>query len=119
MSAALARHELEREDLGDVTVVRFTANRLDEEEHIRLLFQQVAGLVDTGHPNLVLNFRSVGFLASTAIGKLMMLHGKARTARGRVALCHVSRATDEALEVLHLKDIIQTYDSEQEALQSF
>jgi anti-anti-sigma factor len=119
VTATLSRNELHREDLGDVTVVRFTAHRLDDEEHLRLLFRQVAGLVDAGRPNLVLNFRDVGFLASTAIGKLMMLHGKARAAHGRLALCHVSRVTDGALELMHLKDIIQTYDSEQEALQSF
>jgi anti-anti-sigma factor len=119
MSATLWRNELEREDLGDVTVVRFKADRLDDEQHIRLLFQQVAGLVAAGRAKLVLNFGGVGFLASTAIGKLLMLHGKVRAAHGRLALCHVSRTTDEALEVMHLKDLIQTYESEHEAVQSF
>jgi anti-anti-sigma factor len=119
MFATLCRNELEREDLGDVTVVRFKASRLDDEQHIRLLFQEVAGLVDAGRPNLVLNLGSAGFLVSTALGKLLMLHGKARAAHGRLALCHVSGAAGEALEVMHLKGIIPTYESEYEAVQSF
>ena len=118
MFATLCRNELEREDLGDVTVVRFKASRLDDEQHIRLLFQEVAGLVDAGRPNLVLNLGSAGFLVSTAIGKLLMLHGKARAAHGRLALCQVSRTTEEALEVMRLKDLVQTYCSEDEAVQS-
>jgi anti-sigma B factor antagonist len=119
MFPTLARHDLEREDLDDVTVVRLTAQRLEEEEHVRALFQEVVALVDAGHPNLVLNFRRVEYLASVAIGKLVMLHRKVRAAKGRLALCHLSPGTDEALEVMHLKEIVPSYGSEQEALWSF
>jgi anti-sigma B factor antagonist len=119
MSSQPSRHDLEREDLDDVTVVRFTANRLEDEEHIRALFQEVAGLIDGGRHKIVLNFEKVDFLASTAIGKLVMLHRKVNAARGRLAVCNVSPTTDEALEVMHLKEIVPIYGSEQEALQSF
>jgi anti-anti-sigma factor len=119
MFPTLAGHDLEREDLDDVTVVRFMAQRLEEEEQVRAMFQEVAALVDAGHPNLVLNFRRVEYLASLAFGKLVMLHCKVRAAKGRLALCHLSPAIDEALEVMHLKEIVASYDSEQEALRSF
>jgi anti-anti-sigma factor len=119
MSPEHPRHELEREDVGDVTVVRFKTRRLEDEGHIRALFQQITGLVDAGRANLVLNFQKVDFLASVAIGKLVMLNRKVQTANGRLALCHLSPATDEALEVMHLKEIVHIYASEQEALQSF
>jgi anti-anti-sigma factor len=119
MFPTLARHDLEQEDLDDVTVLRFMAQRLEEEEHVRALFQEVVALVDAGHPNLVLNFRRVEYVASVAFGKLVMLHRKVRAAKGRLALCHLSPATDEALEVMHLKEIVPCYDSEPEAVRSF
>jgi anti-sigma B factor antagonist len=118
MLPTLACHVLEREDLDDVTVVRLTAKRLEDED-VGALFQEIVALVDTGHPNLVLNFRRVEYLASVAIGKLMMLHRKVQAAQGRLALCHLSPATDEALDVMHLMEFIPSYDSEQEAVRSF
>ena len=119
MIPTLARQDLEREDVDGVTVVRLTARRLEEEGHVRALFQEVVALVGAGHPNLVLNFRRVEYLASVVIGKLVMLHRKVRAAEGRLALCHLSPAIEEALEVMHLKEIVPSYGSEQEALRSF
>jgi anti-sigma B factor antagonist len=115
----MSSHELETEDLGDVTVVRFTAQRLEDEDHIRAVFQEVGGLVEAGRPNLLLNFRRVEYLASVAIGKLLGLHRKVQSAGGRLALCRLSPATDELLEIMHLKQVIPGYDDEQEALRSF
>jgi anti-anti-sigma factor len=119
MSSEFSRQDLEVEDHGDVAVVRFKERRLEDEEHLRALFQHLTGLVDAGRPNLVLNFNRVEFLASVAIGKLVMLNRKVQAAGGRLALCHLSPATDETLEIMHLKDIVRTHDSEQEALRSF
>jgi anti-anti-sigma regulatory factor len=48
-----------------------------------------------------------------------MLNRKVRAANGRVVLCHLSPATDEALEIMHLKDIVPSYDNEPEAVRSF
>jgi anti-anti-sigma factor len=119
MSSAFSRQDLEVEDQGDVAVVRLKSRRLDNEDQIRAVFQHLTGLVDAGRPNLVLNFDKVEFMASVAIGKLVMLNRKVQAAGGRLALCHLSPATDETLEIMHLKDIVQTYDSEQEALRTF
>ncbi len=114
-----SRHDLERKDLGDVTVVRFTASRLEDEGHVRSLFQHVLGFADEGRHNLVLNFQNVEYMASVAIGKLIMLHRKVQAANGRLVLCNLSPASDEVLEVMHLKGVIPTYDGEEEALLSF
>jgi anti-sigma B factor antagonist len=119
MSTDFTRRELEIEDVGDVTVVRFKTPRLEDDQHIGALFRQIAGLVDAGRRRLVLNFSEVEFLASVAIGKLVMLYRKVQGAQGRLALCYLSPATDEALEVMHLKDLVPTYATEEEALQSF
>jgi anti-sigma B factor antagonist len=115
----MSSQELETEDVGDVAVVRITAPRLENEDHIRAVFQEVAGLVDAGRPNLLLNLGRVEFLASVAVGKLLTLHRKVQSAGGRLALCQLSSATDEVLEIMHLKQVIPVYDDEQEALRSF
>ena len=115
----MSSHEFETEELGDVTVVRLTAQRLEDEDHVRAVFQGVAGAVEAGRPNLLLNFGRVEYLASVAVGKLLALHRKVQSAGGRLALCHLSPATDEVLEVMHLKQVIPAYADEEEALRSF
>jgi anti-anti-sigma factor len=118
MSAHFSRYELIREDIQDVTVVLFTAPRLEEKGHIRAVFQEVACFVAAGRHHLVLNLRRVEYLGSRAINELLRLHRRVRAAHGRLALCHLSPATDEALKVLGLKEVVPTYGDEEEALRS-
>ena len=115
----MSSRDVETEELADVTVVRITAPRLEDEDHIRAVFQEVSGLVSSSRPNLLLNLGRVEYLASVAVGKLLALHRKVQSAGGRLALCQLSSATDEVLEIMHLKQVIPVYDDEQEALRSF
>ena len=115
-----AHRLLDREDIGDITVVRFSTARLQGEDEIRNLFRQVASLVtDAGRRNLVLNFQRVEFLDSSAVGQLIMLNRKVQAADGKLALCHLTRTTRETFETMHLTDLFNIYDAEQEALDSF
>jgi anti-anti-sigma factor len=111
---------LEREDKGDVSVVRFKTPRLRNDETTEEIFRQIAALVDTmGRRNLVLDLGSVEYAASLAVGKLVLLNHKAQAAQGRLALCRLTPAVTEVLEVTHLKDRFNLFASEQEAIGSF
>jgi anti-sigma B factor antagonist len=113
-------HWLEREDLGDVTVVRVKARALQDDDTTAEMFRQVFSLVNAvGRHNLVLNLGAVEYVASLALGKLVLLNRKAEAAQGRLALCHLTRAVADALEVTHLADVLTVYPDEQEAVRSF
>jgi anti-anti-sigma factor len=115
-----AHRLLDREDVGDITAVRFTTARLQGEDEIRNLFRHVAGLVtEAGRRNLILNFQRVEFLDSSAVGQLIMLNRKVQGAGGRLALCHLTPTTRDTFETMHLTDLFNIYDAEQEALDSF
>ena len=120
MSLHVGHRPLEREDLNDITVVRFGTARLQGEDEIRNLFRQVASLVtDAGRRHLVLNFGRVQFLDSSAIGQLIMLNRKVQAADGRLALCHLNVPAQETFETMHLTDFFNIYDTEEGALDSF
>jgi anti-sigma B factor antagonist len=111
---------LGREDFGEVTVLRVNVPMLRSDETTEALFQEAYALVeDAGRPNLVLNFDGVVYLASMALGKLVTLMRKARSAGGRLALCKVTRTIAEMLQMTHLADILFIYGDEQEAVRSF
>ncbi len=108
---------LEREDIGDATVLRIKATALHDSESTRDLFEQAQWLIDSeGRSRVVLNFDGVGFMASAALGKLVQMMRKATAAGGKLALCRLSRPLNELLRVSRLSDLLPNYSDEQEAL---
>jgi anti-sigma B factor antagonist len=119
MSATHGGHWLEREDVGEVTLVRVKLARLGDDD-TQDLFNQIYSLVDEmGRSRLVVNLREVDYLPSLALGKLLMLNRKTQAAEGRLALCRLTPSVDEIFQVTHLQDLIAVYQSEEEALESF
>lgn len=111
---------LEREDIGDVTVVRFKVPRFEDDALTRDVFGQIDTLIhEAGRPNIVLNLSTPDYLPSLALGKLVLLNRRAQAANGRLALCHLSSMATEVLNVTHLADLFSIYATEQEAVQSF
>jgi anti-sigma B factor antagonist len=113
-------HWLEREDFGDVTVVRIKVPRLGDDDTTKDIFDQINTLVSqVGRRNLVLNLVGPEHLPSLALGKLVMLNRRTEAANGRLALCGLAPMAAEALEVTHLTELFHIYGSEPEAVQSF
>jgi anti-sigma B factor antagonist len=119
MASTHGGHWLEREDLGDVTVVRLKLPRLQDDD-AHTIFKQIYSLVDDmGRSRLVLSLGPVTFLPSMALGKLVMLNRKAQAAGGRLAVCQLTPEAREVLDVTHLSDLFQLFATEQEAVRSF
>jgi anti-sigma B factor antagonist len=120
MSSQPRRRRLEVEDLGDVTVVKFTDKKILDEQNIQIIGEQLFSLVDElGRRRLVLNFGNVEYLSSAALGKLITMNKKVQTAGGRLALCSIAPQIYEVFEITGLKKLFNIYEDEQEALQSF
>src|SRR5262249_30772108 len=109
-----------REDFGTVTVLRVKAPMLRDDETTEGLFQHVFSLVqEAGRTRLVLNLDGVVFLSSMAIGRLVQLINKTRSAGGKLTACRASRTMQELFQVTHIADILPLYAEEQEAVRSF
>jgi len=112
-------HFLEREDIGDVSVVRLKLPRVRDDD-AQEFFKQIYSLVDDMHRrNVVLSLGPVEYLPSMALGKLVMLNRKAQAAQGRLALCQLSPGVAEILEVTRLNELFNIYPTEAEAVKSF
>ena len=71
-------------NVGDVTVVRFVDRKILDEAIIQELGQELFQLIEEDHrKNLLLNFSSVEFLSSAALGKLITLDKKVKAAQGQ------------------------------------
>jgi anti-anti-sigma factor len=120
MSEKRATHWLEREDQGELTIIRFRTSRLLEDDDTRDMFDQIYSLLaDVGRRYLLLNLGPVEFVSSLVLGKLVMLNRKVQLADGWLALCGLGETVHEVFEVTHLINLFFVYSDEQEALQAF
>ena len=119
MSSKQATHWLEREDQGDITVVRLKTPKILDEDTIREVFDPIYTLVNIGRNRLILDLAVVEYLPSMALGKLVMLNRKTQVGNGRLALCHLTPSVEGVLDSTHLKPLFNVYATEQDALQSF
>ena len=91
-------------DLGDSTIVRFTASRvvLDEQNTPRV-GEQLLALVGRRRPRrLLVDFGNVSYLTTTALALLLRLRKALDAWGGRLALRHVSPHLYEVFEVTKL-----------------
>ncbi len=120
MSEPQANPPFEREDFGDVTVVRVKVPLLRSDETTDVFFQQLTAIVEeAGSHRLVLNCAGIMSMSSMAIGKLVILMRKVRQAGGRLTMCKLTPLMDEIMQTCYLAEIIPIYADEQEAVQSF
>jgi anti-anti-sigma factor len=111
---------MEREDFGDVTVVRFKVPGVLDEDIVRAVFDPLSSLVAAiGRRHLVLNLATVPSLPSVAVGKLVLLNRQAQAAGGRLALCNLSPTVAQTLDSMALTDLFSIHADEQEAVRSF
>ncbi len=109
----------ETEQIGAVTVVRFTLPWILKEGTIESIGETLFRIVDeSGCHKFVLNFANVKSLTSTMFGKLVALHKKVEDAGGQLVLCRIDPSLHEVFEVLKLTPLLCIYGEEQEALQS-
>ena len=77
--------------VGDVTVVRFNDHKIIDDVNIQELGQELFQLIEAeGRKKLLLNFSSVDFLSSAALGKLITLDKKVKAHSGVLRLSNIS-----------------------------
>jgi anti-sigma B factor antagonist len=116
---ATNRH-LEVSDVGDVTVVRLTDRKVVDEANIQELGKELFNLVEEeNRKNLLLNFSAVGFLSSSALGKLITLDKKVKAHGGKLKLSNIRPEIYEVFAITKLNKLFEIKDDEAEALAAF
>jgi anti-sigma B factor antagonist len=111
---------LEIEQVGDVTVVRFTTRTILSNDAIEAIGGQLLGLVEqAGCRQFVLNLENVESISTAMVGKFVALHRRLEAAQGRLVLCRLGPFLVEIFKVLNLGQLARVYGEETEAVQSF
>jgi anti-sigma B factor antagonist len=119
-SSMATQRRLDVNEVGDVTVVRFKDRRILDETSIQELGQELFQLVEEyGRKKLLLNFSSVEFLSSAALGKLITLDKKVKANGGKLKLSNIRTEIYEVFAITKLNKLFDIRDDEADALASF
>ena len=111
---------LQLSEVGDVSVVRFVDRKILDEANIQELGQELFELIEgENRKNLLLNFSSVEFLSSAALGKLITLDKKVKAHDGRLKLSNIRPEIYEVFAITKLNKLFDIKDDEADALASF
>lgn len=101
---------LEVDQIGDITVVKFTRRRLLTEEQIEDLGEQLFQLVDReGRRKLVINFAGVDRMTTALLGKLILLHRKLQAVNGWLVLCQIAPHLYEIFQMFRLPNLFAVW----------
>ncbi len=115
-----AYRRLDVTDVGDVTVVRFRDRKIVEDINIQQLGQELFQLVEVDNRDkLLLNFSSVDFLSSAALGKLITLDKKMKAHGGALKLSNIRPEIYEVFAITKLNRLFDIKDDEADALAAF
>jgi anti-sigma B factor antagonist len=106
--------------VGDVTVVKFVDKKILDEAGILELGAELFSLVE--HDNrrsIVLNFDNVDFLSSAALGKLITLDRKVKSAQGRLKMSNIRPEILEVFQITKLNKVFDIRGEEAEAISAF
>jgi anti-sigma B factor antagonist len=111
---------IEVTEVGDVTVVRFRDHKIVEDISIQQLGQEMFQLVEVDNRDkLLLNFSSVDFLSSAALGKLITLDKKMKSHGGTLKLSNIRPEIYEVFSITKLNRLFDIRDDEADALAAF
>ncbi|MGA2033436.1 MAG: STAS domain-containing protein [Thermoguttaceae bacterium] len=111
---------LDVSEVGAVTVVRFRDHKIVEDISIQELGSEMFQLIEgENRDKLVLNFSSVDFLSSAALGKLITLDKKMKAHGGQLKLCNIRPEIYEVFAITKLNRLFDIKDDESDALAAF
>ncbi len=104
----------------DVTVINFHDTSLLDMLHIQQISDQLYPLVEKqDRRKLLLDFTTVEFMSSAALGVLLSLRGKLGKVKGRMVICGLRPDLKNIFSITALDKMFEFFQNEEEALNSF
>jgi anti-sigma B factor antagonist len=101
-------------------VVRFIDKKILDEASIQELGAELFGLVEQlNRKSILLNFSDVEFLSSAALGKLITLDRKVKSAKGRLKMSNIRPEILEVFQITKLNKVFDIRGDEAEAIAAF
>ena len=105
---------------GDIIRVQFLDRNILEEESIQQIGHEISRLIEQSpNPKLLISFKNVQHLSSSALGTLITVNSKSRQKGGQLRLAAIDPQIYEVFVITKLNQLFQIYETVDEAIASF
>ena len=106
------------EEVGEITVIRVTENKLYQNV-VTPFREQMVSLLDKGKRNFIVNLSMVDLMNSSGLGMLISGLTTLRSSGGDLRLTNLSDKVRRPLEITKLESVFLIYNSVEEAVNSY
>ncbi len=103
---------------GDVMILDVTG-KLTIGDGDELLKDKINSLIQQGQKKLILNLEGVPYVDSAGLGEIVRTYTTVSRQGGNLKLLNLTKRIEDLLSITKLLTVFDTYESEQEALNSF
>jgi anti-sigma B factor antagonist len=120
MPSQTPHHLLHREWIGEISVVRLAGPKIMEESAVEDINKKLLALLEEpGARKVVVSLTAVESMTSSMVATLVNYHRKVKAAEGRLALCGLQPRLADTFKTLRLSGLLNLYEGEEQAVQSF
>jgi len=110
--------QIEERPSGDVMILDLKG-KLTIGEGDELLKDKVYSLIQQGHKKLILNLEGVPYVDSAGLGEIVRTYTTVSKQGGNLKLLNLTKRIEDLLSITKLLTVFDTYESEQDAINSF
>jgi anti-sigma B factor antagonist len=110
--------QIEERSVGDVVILDMKG-KITLGEGDELLKDKVNSLVNQGHRKIVLNLGGVPYIDSAGLGEVVRTYTTVSRQGGSLKLLNLTKRITDLLSITKLLTVFETFESENEAVQSF
>jgi anti-sigma B factor antagonist len=114
----MAQLSIKEDQQGDVTILRLSGKITIGDGPVQLR-DAVRGLLEGGKKNVLLDLGDVSYIDSSGIGELVSSYTTTNNQGGTLKLLNLTKKLQDLLIITKLLSVFQTFDNEQEAIDSF
>ncbi|MFQ5652246.1 MAG: STAS domain-containing protein [bacterium] len=111
--------KLREEIIEGVQIVRIDEPRLDATISTALKTELLRLVEQEGAVHLLVDLKNVEYVDSSGLGALLFGHRQIRINDGKMKLVHLNVKVQTLIRIAHLDNVLESFDSEEEALRSF
>ena len=109
---------IEERVIGDVTVLDLKG-KMTLGEGDELLKDKINSLIHQGQKKLLLNLEGVPYIDSAGLGEIVRTYTTVSRQGGNLKLVNLTKRITDLLSITKLLTVFETYESENDAVQSF
>jgi len=110
--------QIEERALGEVMILD-VKGKLTIGDGDELLKDKINSLIQQGRKKLILNLEGVPYVDSAGLGEIVRTYTTVSRQGGNLKLLNLTKRITDLLMITKLLTVFDTYDSEEEALNSF